>query len=76
MMGVIEVAGGAAVQPLPLWIATLIAIGAVAQPLGFLPLAARPDLARNAVFRALAVLVFLATTVGCTSSVRPLRTEV
>jgi hypothetical protein len=35
-----------------------------------------PYLARNAVFRALAVLVFSATTVGCTGAVRPLRTEV
>lgn len=64
MMGVILVAVGVAVQPLPLWIVVLVAFGAVAQPLGFLPLAVRPELARNAIFQVLGVLLFAATTIG------------
>lgn len=64
MMGVIQVAVGTAVRPLTLWIALLIAFGSVAQPLGFLPLALRPHLARSPAFQLLAAAVFTATTVG------------
>jgi hypothetical protein len=58
------VAGLAAVRPLPRWIAVLIAFGAVAQPLGFLPLALRPHLVRTPAFQVLAAAVFTVTTVG------------
>ncbi|KAA2252395.1 hypothetical protein F0L68_35700 [Solihabitans fulvus] len=64
MMGVIQVAVGAAVQPMAGWIAALIAFGAIAQPLGFLPLALRPQLVRAPAFQVLAAVVFTATTVG------------
>ncbi|MDQ0381988.1 hypothetical protein [Amycolatopsis thermophila] len=49
--------------PLAGWIALLIAFGAVAQPLGFLPLALRPHLVRTRAFRLLAAAVFTGTTV-------------
>jgi hypothetical protein len=42
----------------------LVAFGAVAQRLGLLPLAVRPELARNAIFQALAVFLFAATSIG------------
>ncbi|MFG2077094.1 hypothetical protein [Nonomuraea maritima] len=64
MMGVIQVAVGTAVRPLTLWVALAIAFGSVAQPLGFLPLALRPHLARNPTFQLLAAAVFTTTTVG------------
>ncbi|MGW5723381.1 hypothetical protein ACWEVP_44945 [Amycolatopsis sp. NPDC003865] len=64
MMGTIQVAVGAAVPEPLFWIAALIAIGAVAQPLLFLPLAVRPGLSRARGFQALAAAVFAATSVG------------
>ncbi|WP_143168720.1 hypothetical protein [Amycolatopsis australiensis] len=64
MMGTIQVAVGAAVPALPLWIAALIMLCAVVQPLLFLPLAARPGLSRARGFRALVAAVFAATSVG------------
>ncbi|MGI5127256.1 hypothetical protein ACQEVB_10635 [Pseudonocardia sp. CA-107938] len=64
MMGAVQVAVGGAVQPVPVWIAVLITFGAIAQPLGFLPLAVRPQLVHLPAFQVLAATVFAVTTVG------------
>ncbi|NBH03479.1 hypothetical protein GTY80_09495 [Amycolatopsis sp. SID8362] len=64
MMGTIQVAVGAALPALPLWIAALVTLGAVVQPLLFLPLAVRPGLSRVRGFQALVAAVFAATSVG------------
>lgn len=64
LMGSIQVAVGAAVPDLPLWVTVLIALGAVVQPLLFLPLAMRPGLARARGFQTLVAAVFAATSVA------------
>ena len=64
MMGTILVAAGAAVPRLPGWVAMLITLGAVLQPLLFLPLAVRPGLARARAFQTLVAAVFAATSAG------------
>lgn len=63
-MGVIQVAVGVAVSPLPLWIAIPIVIGAVVQPLSFFALSARPSLRESAVFQAAELSVFVVFTAG------------
>jgi hypothetical protein len=58
-MGLILVAVGLAVQPIPAWIATLLVIGAFLQPLLFVPLALRPHAQHHPLYQALAGVFFV-----------------
>lgn len=58
-MGLILVAVGLAVQPIPTWIATLLVTGAFLQPILFLPLAARPEAQGHPIYKAVAGAFFV-----------------
>jgi hypothetical protein len=64
-MGAILTAVGVAVASIPLWVGALLVLGAFAQPLMFLPLAANAELARTSTtYRAVNVAVLVGFSVG------------
>jgi hypothetical protein len=62
-MGTIVTVVGLAVDP-PTWVAILLVSGAFVQPLTFLPLGVRPELAQTLAFRGFSTLLFMATSVA------------
>lgn len=64
LMGIILVGVGLAVQPIPTWIATLVAIGAIVQPLLTVPVAFSADNASKSVFKVVTAAVFVGTSIG------------
>jgi hypothetical protein len=64
-MGTILTAVGIAVASIPVWIGSLLVLGAFVQPLMFLPLAIDADLVRGSfVYRALNMTVLIGFSVG------------
>jgi hydroxylaminobenzene mutase len=64
LMGIILVAVGLAVQPIPTWIAVLITTGALIQPLGFVPLAFNADVAATRTYSTILGITFIGTSIG------------
>lgn len=63
-MGTILTAVGVAVNPMPAWIAAPLVLGAIVQPLMFLPLAVDPEVRGRFTYRAVGSTVFVATSVA------------
>jgi hypothetical protein len=63
-MGAIVTVVGLAVNPVPTWVAALLVFGAFLQPLMFLPLGVRPELAQTLVYRGFTGLLFSASSVA------------
>ncbi len=64
-MGTILTAVGIAVDPIPTWVAGLLVLGAMVQPMMFLPLAFNADLAkRSMVYRGVNISVFVGFSIG------------
>lgn len=64
-MGTILTAVGTAVDPIPTWVAGLLVLGAMVQPVMFLPLAFNADLAkRSMVYRGVNTSVFVGFSIG------------
>ncbi len=61
-MGTILTVVGVAMNPIPTWVATLLVLGAIVQPLMFLPLAVNAKLKQNLAYRATNATVFIATS--------------
>jgi hypothetical protein len=66
-MGTIVTVVGLAIDPIPTWVAILLVSGAFVQPLTFLPLGVRPELAQTLAFRGFSTVLFLATSVAWVS---------
>jgi hypothetical protein len=66
-MGTIVAVVGLAVNPVPTWVAALLVFGAYLQPLMFLPLGVRPELAQKLAYRGLSGLLFTASSVAWVS---------
>jgi len=64
MMGLILVAVQLAAPSSPDWIKAMIALGAIVNPLLFLPLAFKPDAEESPVYVAVAVVSFSALSIG------------
>ena len=64
MMGLILVAVGLALPGIPDWIAAALIFGTLVNPSLFLPLAWNEDLAKNAPYRTLSVVSFIAMSGG------------
>jgi hydroxylaminobenzene mutase len=69
MMGLILVAVGLAVPDLPRGLAVALVFGTLVNPFLFVPLAFDPEVERRLWYRALAVVSFLAVTVGLVAAV-------
>jgi hydroxylaminobenzene mutase len=63
-MGTIVTVVGLAVNPVPTWVAALLVFGAFLQPLMFLPLGVRPELAQKLAYRGFSGLLFSASSVA------------
>jgi hypothetical protein len=63
-MGLILVAVGLAVRPLPSWIAVLLVAGAVLQPLLFIPLAIRAETQQLLIYRLASGAFFVGTSIA------------
>lgn len=61
-MGLILVAVGLAVRPLPSWIAVLLVAGAALQPLLFLPLAISAETQKHVIYRLASGAFFVGTS--------------
>lgn len=66
-MGTIVTVVGLAVNPVPTWVAALLVFGAFLQPLMFLPLGVRPELAQTLAYRGFTGLLFSASSVAWVS---------
>lgn len=66
-MGTIVTVVGLAVNPIPTWVAVLLVFGAFLQPLMFLPLGVRPELAQKLAYRGFTGLLFSASSVAWVS---------
>ena len=66
-MGTIVTVVGLAVNPVPTWVAALLVFGAFLQPLMFLPLGVRPELAQKLAYRGFSGLLFSASSVAWVS---------
>jgi len=66
-MGTIVTVVGLAVNPVPTWVAALLVFGAFLQPLMFLPLGVRPELAQKLAYRGFTGLLFSASSVAWVS---------
>ncbi len=66
-MGTIVTVVGLAINPVPSWVAALLVFGAFLQPLMFLPLGVRPELAQTLAYRGFAGLLFSASSVAWVS---------
>jgi hypothetical protein len=66
-MGTIVTVVGLAVNPVPTWVAALLVLGAFLQPLMFLPLGVRPELAQKLAYRGFSGLLFSASSVAWVS---------
>ncbi len=66
-MGTIVTVVGLAVRPVPTWVGSLLVFGAFLQPLMFLPLAVRPELAHRLAYRGFTALLFTASSVAWVS---------
>lgn len=66
-MGAIVTVVGLAVNPVPDWVAALLVFGAFLQPLMFLPLGVRPELAQKLAYRGFSGLLFSASSVAWVS---------
>jgi hypothetical protein len=67
LMGTIVTVVGLAVNPVPTWVAALLVFGAFLQPLMFLPLGVRPELAQTLAYRGFTGLLFSASSVAWVS---------
>lgn len=63
-MGTILTAVGTAVDGIPTWVASLLVLGALVQPMMFLPLAFDADIERAPAYRAANAAVFTGTSVA------------
>jgi hypothetical protein len=64
-MGTILTVVGIAVDPIPTWVGSLLVLGALIQPLMFLPLAVNSELAqRSVVYRGVNTAVFVGFSAG------------
>jgi hypothetical protein len=63
-MGLILVAVGLSVRPLPSWIGVLLVIGAVLQPLLFLPLAISAETQEHVIYRLASAAFFVGTSIA------------
>lgn len=66
-MGTIVTVVGLAIDPIPTWVAILLVCGAFVQPLMFLPLGVRPELAQTLAYRGFTGLLFSASSVAWVS---------
>jgi hydroxylaminobenzene mutase len=66
-MGTIVTVVGLAINPIPTWVAALLVLGAFLQPLMFLPLGVRPELAQTLAYRGFTGLLFSASSVAWVS---------
>jgi len=66
-MGTIVTVVGLAINPIPTWVAVLLVFGAFLQPLMFLPLGVRPELAQKLAYRGFTGLLFSASSVAWVS---------
>ena len=69
MMGLILIGVGLAVDDLPRGLAVTLVFGTLVNPFLFVPLAFDPDVERRLWYRALALVSFLAMTVGLIGAV-------
>jgi hypothetical protein len=67
MMGLILIAVDVAVPSRPSWITAALAVGLVVNPLLFLPLAWGQGVTRNAAYRAITLVSFVAASGGLTA---------
>lgn len=68
IMGLILIAVGTAYPDLAGWIAALIVVGAIVNPLLFVPLAFTPNASSNPAYRAVSAASFTALSVGLSAA--------
>ncbi|MFT3662462.1 MAG: hypothetical protein QM809_14075 [Gordonia sp. (in: high G+C Gram-positive bacteria)] len=64
MMGILAIAVGVALPDLPAWAAVPLVVGAVVNPILFLPLAIRASFEESTIYRAVSVASFTAMSAG------------